>query len=308
VAWHTHCTGHSRVLQPASLRQPSGQASVRQSQRGFFTIDVEDWYHSLLQDPSTWRSREDRVVQPTLRLLELLAATGNYATFFVLGDVATRHPELVNAILQGGHEVGCHGHNHLTLDRLEAGTFAADLRRSLAALRAAGAREVVSFRAPFFSLNPGTTWALRVLAEHGIRIDSSVFPGRGSYCRLRPARAVPHRLGPIMEVPISLPRVCGIPLPLNGGFYARCFPRPVTRWAMRHLFAGATPPVYYVHPWELDPSQPRLPVAWPLAFRHYLRLERTEDVVKELLKHYRWRPLADLLTPEVGVPTSVSVS
>lgn len=262
---------------------------------GFFTVDVEDWYHPLLKDPATWCGREDRVVPATKRLLDLLAATGNCATFFVLGDIAERHPELVAAILDGGHEVGCHGHHHLSLKSLEPERFSGDLHQSLAALHAAGARDVVSFRAPYFSLDAATRWALPILAEAGIRIDSSLFPLRTGYYGEPGACGRPHRLGPLLEIPISLPAVGGVRLPLTGGFYARFFPRALTLWGIRRLFAGGASPVYYVHPWELDPEQPRLRVGRFLTFRHYLRLDRTEGTLRAILERHRWRPLRDAL-------------
>jgi polysaccharide deacetylase family protein (PEP-CTERM system associated) len=275
------------------------------SRAGFFTIDVEDWYHPLVRDPSLWSSQESRIVGPMRRLLQLLAETQNKATFFVLGDVAVRHPELVDAIQQGGHEVGCHGHNHLTLKGLKPEAFKEDLRKSLAALRTAGAKKVVSFRAPFFSLDESNMWALQILADEGIRIDSSIFPLRTGYYGINGARAVPHQLGPILEVPISLPTLGGVRLPLNGGFYARFFPRWLTNWGLRRQFSSNPAPMYYIHPWELDPAQPRLPVGRFLAFRHYLRLENTDGLIQDILKRYRWRPLADLVA-QPGSPEAPS--
>src|SRR5215831_6184206 len=143
---------------------------------GIFTVDVEDWFHPLVKDPEGWAGLEDRVVTPTLRLLEALEAGGNRGTFFVLGWIAERHPDLVRRLIDGGHEVGCHGYHHLSLARIGAERFREDLVRSLTALRAAGAGEIVSFRAPYFSMNRRTAWALPILAELGFRIDSSVFP------------------------------------------------------------------------------------------------------------------------------------
>jgi polysaccharide deacetylase family protein (PEP-CTERM system associated) len=266
------------------------------SRKGFLTIDVEDWYHALEENPSAWRRYEDRVVHSTTRVLELLAETGNRATFFVLGDVAARFPELVDAILRDGHEVGAHGHDHLRLTRIDAPRLREDLRRCLEALRAAGAKDVVSYRAPFFSLEPRDVDALRVLADEGIRIDSSVFPFRAGNYGANGVPDGPHQRGDVLEVPVTLPNVGGMRVPVTGGFYARFFPRWLSRWGLRNQFERGTHPVFYLHPWELDARQPRLPVGRFLAYRHYLRLERMDQVLGEMLRRYRWRPLADLLS------------
>jgi polysaccharide deacetylase family protein (PEP-CTERM system associated) len=269
---------------------------------GFFTVDVEDWYHPLVKDPAAWAPLEDRIVPACDRLLRLLAETGNRGTFFVLGWLAERHPELVRAILAGGHEVGCHGHHHLSLRGLDPARFRNDLRASLRALRAAGATEVVSYRAPYFSLDDRTRWALPILEAEGIRIDSSLFPlGTGYYGR-RGAPGRPHRFGPLLEFPISLPAVAGQRLPLTGGFYARFFPRSWILWAVARQIARGEAPVFYVHPWELDPAQPRLRAGRFLTYRHYLHLDRTEATVRALLARHRWRPLRDGLDAAAVAP------
>jgi len=260
---------------------------------GIFTVDVEDWYHGLIRDPDRWAACEDRILGPTEHLLGLLRSTGNHGTFFVLGSIAKRHPELVRRIVEDGHEVGCHGYQHISLKRLDPAQFREDLERALAALREAGAQEVVSYRAPFFSLERKAGWALDILADCGIRIDSSVFPMRIGYYGSARARNHPHLAGRIWEYPVTLPSFGGLRLPLAGGFYCRFFPLSWTLAGIRYQLSRGAEPVFYIHPWELDPEHPRITVGRFLTYRHYLRLDRTEQVLRELLQRWRWRSLRE---------------
>ena len=275
---------------------------------GLFTVDVEDWYHPMIKDPAAWAGLEDRIGPPTVALLELLESTGNRATFFVLGCIAERHPELVRRILQGGHEVGTHGQNHLSLQGIDADRFRADLVRSLDVLREAGARDIVSYRAPYFSLNPSTAWALPILAEHGIRIDSSVFPLRTGYYGHGASANRPHRLGPLLEFPIVLPTIAGFRLPLSGGFYSRFFPASWTVAGQEQVRRSGREPMFYIHPWELDSRQPRIKVGRFLTFRHYVRLDRTRDMITEVLRRGRWRTLRESFAELEGAGDSAVVS
>jgi polysaccharide deacetylase family protein (PEP-CTERM system associated) len=263
------------------------------SRYGLFTVDVEDWYHPLVKDPRRWASLEDRIWPTTLALLEALEPAGHRGTFFVLGCVAERHPDLVRRILAGGHEVGCHGHDHLSLQWIDQERFRADLVQALDALRAAGAGEVVSFRAPYFSLNPSTAWALPILAEHGIRIDSSVFPLRTGYYGHAGAANHPGPMGPLFEFPITLPSFGGVRIPLTGGFYSRFFPTGWTVAGLENVRRAGAEPMFYIHPWELDPGQPRINVGRFLTFRHYVRLDSTRVTLDALLRRGRWRTLRE---------------
>lgn len=280
------------MIAPISASSPGDRLAPRW---GMFTVDVEDWYHPLEKRPDHWVGLEDRVESSTDHLLRLLAETGNKATFFVLGHVAERHPGLVARIAAAGHEVGTHGHVHQSLEWLDPLGFRHDLQRSLEALAGAGAKDVISYRAPYFSLNEKTAWALPILADEGIRIDSSMFPlWTGSYgSSATPNMA--HRLGPIWEVPVILPTIAGIRLPFSGGFYCRLFPSGFTTSGIGNVLAAGNHPVFYVHPWELDPGQPWL---WGDRFRtlrHYLRLGKTEGLVRRVLELCHWRPLSEIL-------------
>ena len=148
---------------------------------GLFTVDVEDWFHPLVKDPVHWAANEDRVCVGVRLLLRLLLEARCTATFFVLGWIAERHPELVAEIVSGGHEVGSHGHLHRPLGETTPAEFERDLERSLKALAVAGAPDVIAYRAPYFSLERSTEWAVPIMHDHGIQIDSSVFPMRTGY-------------------------------------------------------------------------------------------------------------------------------
>jgi len=228
--------------------------------------------------------------------VDVLESTGNRATFFVLGWIAERHPDLVRRLIEGGHEIGCHGHHHLSLARIGPERFREDLVRSLAALRAAGAGDVVSFRAPYFSMNRRTAWALPILAELGFRIDSSVFPLKLGYYGQHAAPNGPHRWGPLLEWPITLPTIAGLRVPLTGGFYSRFFPVTWTVAGVDRVVSRRETPMFYVHPWELDPDQPHLHASRFLQFRHYLRLERTLEVIRALLDRWRWGTVREAAT------------
>jgi len=256
-------------------------------------VDVEDWYHPLIKDPAEWHRYEDRIVPSTVRLLELLEAGGNRATCFVLGAVAERHPELVRRILAGGHEVGSHGYHHQALHGLDPVSFRDDLRRSLEALRNGGAGDVVSYRAPYFSLGRDTAWALGILAEHGLRFDSSVFPLRTGYYGDSRGANRPYAWGPLLEFPVVLPRIGGLRVPLSGGFYSRLFPTALVRAGVARVRATGIEPMFYIHPWEMDPGQPRIRVGAFLTWRHYLRLDRTESMLSEILRRWQWRSLRE---------------
>jgi polysaccharide deacetylase family protein (PEP-CTERM system associated) len=270
---------------------------------GILTIDVEDWYHSLIKDPARWDGLEDRIVEPTVRLLDLLARAGASATFYVLGDVAARHPDLVRRIRDAGHEVGCHGHQHLSLEWLDADAFARDLERSLEALSSAGAEDVDAFRAPYFSLNERTAWALPVLERHGIRTDSSIFPLRFGYYGEGTAPNVPHARGGIEEFPITLPEYLGVRLPITGGFYMRFFPASWTAAAVRRVARSGRHPMMYVHPWEIDPGHPRVEAGRFITLRHYLRLDRTEATLARLLKECTWKSVREVQALRAGAAT-----
>jgi polysaccharide deacetylase family protein (PEP-CTERM system associated) len=274
------------------------------------TFDVEEYFHaeafSSVVRPQEWPSLESRVVGATERLLDLLDETGTSATFFVLGWVAERHGGLVRAIQTRGHEVASHGYGHQMITRLNRAQFAEDVRRGKAAVEDVTGTAVIGYRAPTFSVVRGTLWSLEVLAEAGFRYDSSIFPIVHDRYGIPDAARFPHRVaaGPGVEIgefPLSTIAWLGWRFPVAGGGYFRLLPYAFTHRAVRHLNEReGQPAIVYLHPWEIDPAQPRLPVGWVTRFRHSVNTQTTESKIHHLLRDFRFAPVRDVLT-EAGV-------
>ncbi len=258
--------------------------------RNALSVDVEEWFHvcgaggPLAREH--WDRLPSRVVETTRDLLDLFDRCGVRATFFVLGWIAERHPALVEAIVGAGHEVGSHSYSHDRVYELTPQAFSADLDRSVAALRGAGAADVVGFRAPEWSINDRSLWALEVLARRGFKYDSSMAPlrliGNPRYLQAPHARETPS--GPLIEFPPMVGRRLGQNVPLGGGWGLRMSdPMRVVRTIEARNRAG-TPVALFIHPWEIDRDPPRVRLPWPQRFAHYFRLpgfpERFERVIR----------------------------
>jgi polysaccharide deacetylase family protein (PEP-CTERM system associated) len=269
------------------------------------TFDVEEYFHAetfaRVVDRRDWPMLESRVVNATERILEILAEARTAATFFVLGWVAERHSRLLQAIRNGGHEVACHGYGHQMITRLSRADFAEDIRRGKAAVEDAAGVAVVGYRAPTFSVVRDTLWSLETLAEAGFRYDSSIFPIVHDRYGIPDSPRFPHRRsagagGTIWEFPPSTIGRRGWRLPVAGGGYFRLLPYSVTRRALRHLNeVEGQPAMVYLHPWELDSGQPRLPIGRLAQLRHSLNTSRTEGKLRRLLSDFRFRPVWDVL-------------
>jgi polysaccharide deacetylase family protein (PEP-CTERM system associated) len=268
------------------------------------SVDVEDYFHVSVFDGVvprfTWAQMESRVCRNTDRLLELFDEYEVKSTFFVLGWVAERHPELVRRIADAGHEVASHGHAHRLVYDQTPDAFREDVRRAKGLLENAGGRPVGGFRAPSYSITPRSLWALDVLIEEGYWYDASIFPIRhdryGIPVSPRAPFPIRRRAGELMEVPGSTVRLGPLNLPVAGGGYFRILPYAWTRWGIARLNATERrPAVFYVHPWEIDADQPRLPAGWLGRFRHYRNLDRTEARLRSLLSEFRFDTVASLL-------------
>jgi polysaccharide deacetylase family protein (PEP-CTERM system associated) len=267
------------------------------------TIDVEDYYHVSAFEKcvkrSDWDRYESRVVASTHRILDVLEAASVRATFFVLGWVADRHPQLVRTLHAAGHEIGCHGYWHRLVYDQTPTAFREDLCRARDTLQDLIGERVVAYRAPSFSITDRSLWALDVLLEEGFRIDSSIFPTYHDRYGLAGARPEPHQIerpaGTLWEFPLPVHRVLGYPVPVGGGGYLRLFPYRFTRHGLRAINAHGRPFVTYLHPWELDPDQPRLAPGRFRAFRHYVNLDRTERRLRRLLQDFRFGPISEAL-------------
>jgi len=269
------------------------------------TFDVEEYFHAeaftSVVKPVEWPMLESRVVHSTERLLDVLAESGTAATFFVLGWVGARHPKLVRAIHARGHEVACHGFGHQMITRQSPTQFAEDVRRAKKTLEEAIGAAVIGYRAPTFSVVRETLWSLRVLAESGFRYDSSIFPIVHDRYGIPDAPRFPHRrtVAPgteITEFPLSTVSRLGWRIPVAGGGYFRLFPYRFTRWAIRNLNRRESQPaMVYLHPWEIDADQPRLPIGQLGRVRHSVNTRAVIGRLRRLVRDFSFAPVRDVL-------------
>ncbi len=272
--------------------------------RNCITFDVEDYFQVETFRPfveyDNWDSHELRVEKNVRRLLEILDAYDVKSTFFVLGWIAERVPQIVLEIKQLGHEIACHGYAHRMICKQTPDEFSEDIHRAKTILEDIIGEEILGYRAPTFSITPKTLWALDILAEEGFRYDSSIFPVRHDRYGFpewkRHIDTVKLRNGhDIIEVPPVTLRMFGFNLPLAGGGYFRVSPLSLSLWVIRRMNAEKHPAVIYLHPWELDPAQPRVPIPLLRRFRHYANLAATESKLRRLLLSGSFTRLRDIL-------------
>jgi polysaccharide deacetylase family protein (PEP-CTERM system associated) len=270
-----------------------------------FSVDVEDWYQVADFDAvmpfETWDQYESRVGRNTDKVLELLAERDVKGTFFVLTWNAERHPDIVRRIQAAGHEVATHGYAHRIVYDQTAEEFRADVERAKKTLEDITGEPVIGYRAPSFSFTKQSEWAPDVLLDLGFRYDSSVFPVKDSLYGMPDAQRFPYVIRErdgrrLVEFPITTTVVMGRNLPLGGGGYLRVFPYLYMKWGMRRVNRDEGPAVVYIHPWEVDPEQPRVKTAGRRGFSsHYVNLARTESKLRRLLCDFRFAPMRDLL-------------
>ena len=261
-----------------------------------FTVDFEDWYQGIELARADWDRFESRIEVGTCRLLDLLDAADTRATFFVLGTAAEQAPDLVREIAHRGHEIGTHGYGHEFVYRLGADLFRADLERSLEVLGRLVDTPIRGHRAPYFSITRASPWAFDVLQECGITYDSSVFPVQNYRYGIADAPRFTHEVRPgLLELPPSTWRVAGRNVPVAGGAYFRLLPYTLTRFGLRRARAEGEPAVFYLHPWELDPDHPRLPLPRRVALTHYHNLSGTQARLRKLLAEFDFAPAGAVL-------------
>lgn len=266
-----------------------------------FTVDLEDWFQGLTStnsQPDKWDSFEARLEANTDGLLALLDEFRVRATFFALGHVAHRYPDLIRRIDDAGHEIGVHGYWHLMIHRLTREQFAAELDRALDVLVPLVKQPIIGHRAPYFSINAHSFWALDILSERGFRYDSSFFPTRNMLYGYPEAPRFPHHLGDgceLIEFPVSTVRFLGITWPIAGGFYVRSLPYSVVRRAVNNLNHLGHPAILYVHPWELDTGQPMRAATLRERITHYHGRRGLEAKLRQLFQDFEFGPVRDLL-------------
>ena len=266
------------------------------------SVDVEDYFQVTgFEDRvarKDWDKFEGRVAQNTTRLLNLFDRHQVIGTFFILGWVADRYPCLVKQIAAAGHQIASHGYWHRLVYELDADQFQKDLIDSKDAIHNACGVTPTAYRAPSFSITDQCLWALDVLAAQGFQTDSSIFPIRGHDRYGMPgSRKEIHTLrtqhGNLQEFPMGCGTLGGIPLPIGGGYF-RLFPRSVTSAAIRQLEKQGRPAMFYIHPWEIDPDQPRVTsVSRKSRFRHYVNLASTESKLCKLIARHRFTTMAE---------------
>jgi polysaccharide deacetylase family protein (PEP-CTERM system associated) len=270
------------------------------------SVDVEEYFHveafAGKIDPKSWGDFESRVERSVERILGLFQKNETRGTFFILGWIAERQPGLVRKIAWAGHEIGCHGFGHQRIHRQTPDQFRQDIRQARNLLAELTGQPVRCYRAPSFSVTKTTLWALDILAEEGFSIDSSIFPVVHDLYGMPGGKRFPYwETTPggkrIYEFPPSTIRLANNNWAVAGGGYLRLFPYAITRWAIRRLNdREKQPAMVYFHPWELDPSQPRVSAPIRSKLRHYVNLSRTESKIGRLLKDFRFGTVSEVCT------------
>jgi polysaccharide deacetylase family protein (PEP-CTERM system associated) len=278
--------------------------------RNAFSVDVEDYFHvSAFENHiprNHWHEQECRVVSATQRLLALLEKHQVRATFFVLGWVAHRFPELIQQIFQAGHEIGSHSYWHRLVYTMSPEEFRQDLKLSCDVIAQITGQPVRLYRAPSFSITKKSLWALDILAEEGITIDSSIFPVVHDRYGMPDAPLHVHRratrAGTIIEFPMAVALIGPWKIPISGGGYFRLYPTALSIAALRRVNVRQHQPFcFYIHPWEIDPDQPRLHAGSVLTrLRHYLNLRHTEEKLARLLRAFTFDTVTRVVEEHLG--------
>ncbi|MDP3222902.1 MAG: DUF3473 domain-containing protein, partial [Rubrivivax sp.] len=259
------------------------------------TIDVEDYFQVSAFAPyirrDEWDARECRVERNVERILAMLAQRDTKATFFTLGWVAERYPQLVKRIVEGGHELASHGYGHERASDLSQEAFAQDVGRAKKLLEDIAGREVLGYRAPSFSIGTGNLWAFDQLARAGYTYSSSIYPIAHDHYGMPDSPRFAYRVASgLLEVPVTTLRMMSRNLPSSGGGYFRLLPYGISRWMIRRInTVDRESAIFYFHPWEIDSEQPRVAgIDAKTRFRHYVNIPRMEAKLQSLLADFRW--------------------
>lgn len=259
------------------------------------TIDVEDYFQVSAFAPhiarSEWNTRECRVERNINRILEMLAAHNTKATFFTLGWIAERYPQLIRKIVKEGHELASHGYGHERASDQSEAAFYSDVHLAKIVLEDLSDGEVNGYRAPSFSIGKGNLWAFDCLLRAGYRYSSSIYPIAHDHYGMPDSPRFAHEVRPgLMEIPITTLRVLSRNLPSSGGGYFRLLPYPLSRWMLKRVNStDGESGIFYFHPWEIDTEQPRIAgISRKTKFRHYVNIERMEGRLNQLLRDFKW--------------------
>lgn len=270
-------------------------------------MDVEDYFHvaAFAKDiaPKDWGQCESRIEQNTDILIELFERYGAKGTFFVLGWVAERYPGLIRRIVEAGHEIASHGYSHELVYQQPPAVFRKETQRSKSLLEDITGTPVFGYRAASYSITEKSLWALDILIELGFKWDSSIFPIRHDLYGLPDAPRFPYlhqteRKLSIVEFPLSTAQILGQALPIAGGGYFRLYPYLLTQWGLRSINQEGQPFIFYLHPWEVDPQQPRIDSSWFSRFRHYTNIDKCLPRLESLLSDFPFTTVSNVLQQE----------
>ena len=277
------------------------------------TIDVEDYFQVSAFAPhikrSEWNTRECRIERNVTRILEMLAHDQTKATFFTLGWIAERYPQLIRQIADEGHEIASHGYGHERASDLTEDAFFSDIHRAKVILEDLCGSEVKGYRAPSFSIGAGNLWAFDCLARAGYRYSSSVYPIRHDHYGMPDSPRFAYSVRPgLVEIPVTTLRALGRNLPSSGGGYFRLLPYALSRWMLNRVNTGDQQPgIFYFHPWEIDVAQPRIEgIGRKTRFRHYVNISRMEGKLAQLLEDFKWGRMDEVFRRSIPGGASVA--
>lgn len=269
--------------------------------RNALTIDVEDYFQVSAFAPyisrDHWDDRDCRVERNVERILKMLAEHGTKATFFTLGWIAERYPQLVRSIVEQGHELASHGYGHERACDLSESAFFDDIDAAKKILEDLSGREVAGYRAPSFSISEENLWAFDCLERAGYRYSSSIYPIRHDHYGMPDSPRFAHQIrADLLEVPVTTARFLNRNWPASGGGYFRLMPYALSSWLLRHVNQNdGQPVIFYFHPWEIDVEQPRIDgINAKTRFRHYVNLHRTEPRIRRLLEDFSWARMDEI--------------
>ena len=273
--------------------------------RNALTIDVEDYFQVSAFAPyiprDHWEKRDCRVERNVERILQMLDDHGTKATFFTLGWIAERHPQVVRRIVEQGHELASHGYGHERASDLTESAFFSDIDSAKKILEDLSCCAVTGYRAPSFSIGEGNLWAFDCLERAGYRYSSSIYPIRHDHYGMPDAPRFAHRVrGALVEVPVTTARLLNRNWPASGGGYFRLMPYALSSWLLRQVNENdGQPVIFYFHPWEIDVDQPRVEgINAKTRFRHYVNLHRTEARIRRLLRDFSWARMDEIFLPD----------
>ncbi len=277
------------------------------------TIDVEDYFQVSAFAPhikrSEWNSRECRIERNVARILEMLSVNKTKATFFTLGWIAERYPQLIRQIAEQGHEIASHGYGHERASDLTQDAFFADVHMAKVILEDLCGTEVKGYRAPSFSIGAGNLWAFDCLDRAGYRYSSSVYPIRHDHYGMPDSPRFAYSVRPgLVEIPVTTLRALGRNLPSSGGGYFRLLPYALSRWMLKRVNdSDQQPGIFYFHPWEIDVAQPRVEgISRKTRFRHYVNISRMEGKLAQLLDDFQWGRMDEVFRRSIAGGAAVA--